>query len=122
MNSRTALVALGVAVAAFLGVGGAVTAALEANTPFSALVGVPSGVLVGLGAAIFSYVALSRGVTPRFRRALVGTAAAGYAGVAALVAWNLSGAVKSAASVGELAVGAVLVGIVTYVALVIVGR
>jgi len=122
MNARTALSALGVGCATFLAVGAAVTLAFDANTPYSALVGVPAGLLFGVGIGIFAYVALGRGVTPRFRRSLLSTAGGGYAAVGVLVLWNLSSTVRAAVSVREVGAVAAAALAVAYVALIVRDR
>jgi hypothetical protein len=119
MDARTALAALGVGVATFLGVGAAVTALVDTQTAF---VGIPTGVLLGVGAAAFAYVALGRGVTPRFRRLLIATAATGYAAIAFLLVWNPSPALRAAMSVRDVGVLIALVAVTTYAVLLVHAR
>ena len=122
MNARTALSAFGVGVATFVGVGTAVSMLLGANSPYGALVGVPAGLLLGVGATIFAYVALGRGVTPRFRRFLIGTAAAGYGALALLFLWNVSADLRAATTVRDVSALVAFVGVATYAALLVRDR
>ncbi|SNZ15990.1 hypothetical protein SAMN06269185_2668 [Natronoarchaeum philippinense] len=122
MNVRTPLVALGDGAAAFLAIGTAVTVALATDTGFSAIVGLPAGLLVGIGTGLFAYVALSRGVTARFRRLLGSMAITGYVVVGLLAAWNLSATVQAAITVQEVGLVAAVTVVVAYLTLLVPER
>ena len=76
MNPRP-VAAVGVALTTFLVVAAVITEALAARIAFSALIGLPVGVVFGVAAGAAVRARLWR--SPRFRPVLLGTAAFGYA-------------------------------------------
>ncbi|EMA63852.1 hypothetical protein [Halorubrum lipolyticum] len=80
MNARP-VAALGVALTTFLAVAALLTELLAARIAFSALVGLPIGIVAGVAAGIATWTRLWR--APRARPPLLGTAAFGYALLAA---------------------------------------
>jgi hypothetical protein len=111
MNWRL-VAALGVGVSAFLLAGGAVTGLLASRIEFSALVGLPVGILVGAAAAAATRLRLWN--SRRARPALLGVAAAGYAVVAVAAASYAVSSVRGFVSVGSALAVALLVGVAAF--------
>jgi hypothetical protein len=111
MNWRL-VAALGVGVTAFLLATAAVTELLAATIEFSALVGLPVGVLVGAGGAAATWLRLwdSSGTRP----ALLGAAAVGYAVVALAAASYAISSVRGVVSVERALAVVLLVGAVAF--------
>ena len=107
MNWRL-VATIGVGVTAFLVVSAALTALLEPTIEFSALVGLPVGLLVGAAAAAATWLRLwnSAGARP----ALLGVAAVGYAICVVAAASYAVSSVRGLVSVERAIVVAVLVG------------
>jgi len=76
MNARP-VAALGVALTTFLAVAALLTEVLAARIAFSAIVGLPVGLIAGVAAVIATWARLW--LSPRARPLLLGTAAFGYA-------------------------------------------
>lgn len=110
--SRRLVATLGVGVTAFLAVSATLTALLEPTIEFSALVGLPVGLLVGAAAAVATRVRLWR--SPAARPALLGTAAAGYAVCAVAAASFAVSSVRGFVTVERALVVAGLVGVVVF--------
>ncbi|QWC20529.1 hypothetical protein [Halorubrum sp. 2020YC2] len=110
MNWRL-VATLGVGVTAFLLAAAAVTELLAATIEFSALVGLPVGVLVGAAAAAATWLRLWN--SARARPALLGVAAVGYAVVAVAVASYAVPSVRGPVTV-ERALAVALVGVVVF--------
>lgn len=111
MNWRL-VATLGVGVTAFLLAAAAVTELLAATIAFSALVGLPVGVLVGAAAAAATWLRLWN--SARARPALLGVAAVGYAVVAVAAASYAVSSVRGFATVERAFLVAVLVGLVVF--------
>ncbi|WP_423997908.1 hypothetical protein [Halorubrum trapanicum] len=111
MNWRL-VATLGVGVTAFLLAAAAVTGLLAASIEFSALVGLPIGILVGAASAAATRLRLWK--NPGARPALLGVAAVGYAvlGVAA-TSYAIS-SVRGLVSVERALAVALLVGVVAF--------
>jgi hypothetical protein len=111
MNWRL-VATLGVGVSAFLVAAVAVTELLAPRIEFSALVGLPVGLLVGAAAAAATRLRLWS--SRRGRPVLLGVAAAGYAVVGlAAVSYAVS-SVRGLVSVERVLAVAVLAGVVAY--------
>ncbi|MFW6000530.1 MAG: hypothetical protein ACOCPY_03630 [Halorubrum sp.] len=111
MNWRLVATA-GVGVTAFLLAAGGVTGLLAASIEFSALVGLPVGVLAGAAAAAATWLRLWN--APGARPALLGVAAAGYVVVALAAASYAISAVRGLVSVERALAVALLVGVVAF--------
>ena len=111
MNWRL-LAAVGVGVTAFLLAAAAVTELLAATIEFSALIGLPVGLLAGAAAAAATRLRLWD--SPGARPALLGVAAVGYALVAVAAASYSISPVRGLVSVERGFAVAVLVGVVAF--------
>lgn len=111
MNWRL-VAALGVGVTAFLLSSAAVTELLAASIEFSALVGLPVGVLVGAAAAAATWLRLWN--SRRARPALLGAAAVGYAVVAVAAASYAVSSVRGFVTVERALAVALLVGVAVF--------
>jgi hypothetical protein len=111
MNWRL-VAALGVGVTAFLLTTAGVTELLAASIEFSALVGLPLGLLVGAAAAAATRLRLWN--NPDARPALLGVAAAGYVVVAVAAASYAISSVRGLVSVERALAAAILVGVVAF--------
>ena len=115
MSLRRALLAGGLGLTTLLVVGGLLTALLPFE--FSALVGLPGGVVAGLFAVLLALGAPLRPGTPA-ARAVAAAATVGYVvlGLAALSYANLAG-FRGALSVTQWLLVAVLAGLAVYAGL-----
>ena len=111
MNWRL-VATVGVGVTAFLIAGAGVTELLAASIEFSALVGLPVGVLVGAASAAATWLRLWK--NPGARPALLGVAAAGYAVVTVAAASYAISSVRGLVSVERAFVVAGLAGVVAF--------
>ena len=97
---------------AFLVAGVTVTGLLAATIEFSALIGLPVGILVGAAAAAATRLRLWN--SRRARPALLGVAAAGYAVVGVAAASYAVSSVRGFVSVGSALAVALLVGVAAF--------
>ncbi|TKX75467.1 hypothetical protein EXE46_03200 [Halorubrum sp. GN11_10-6_MGM] len=111
MNWRL-VATVGVGVTAFLLVAAAVTELLAARIAFSALVGLPVGLLVAAAAAAATWLRLWD--SPRARPVLLGAAALGYALVVVAAASYSVPPVRGVVSVERALAGSLLVGVVVF--------
>ena len=111
MNWRL-VAALGVGVSAFLLAAAGVTELLAASIEFSALVGLPLGLLVGAAAAAATRLRLWN--SRRARPALLGVAAVGYAVVGIAAASYAVSSVRGFVSVESALAVALLVGVAAF--------
>ena len=112
MNWRL-VAATGTGVTALLLVGAAVTALLAATVEFSALVGLPVGLLAGAAMAAATWFRLWD--SAHSRPALLGVAAVGYALVGVAAASYAVSSVRGFVSVERALAVAVLVGVAVFV-------
>ena len=112
MNWRL-VAAAGTGVTAFLLVGAAVTALLAATVEFSALVGLPVGLLAGAASAAATWLRLWN--SRRARPALLGVAAVGYAVLAVAAASYAVSSVRGFVSVERALAVALLTGVAVFV-------
>ncbi|ELZ45111.1 integral membrane protein [Halorubrum californiense DSM 19288] len=111
MNWRL-VAAVGVGVTAFLLASATVTGLLAASIEFSALIGLPVGLLAGAASAAATWIRLWN--APSARPALLGVAAAGYAILSvAAVSYSVS-SVRGFVSVERALAVALLVGVVAF--------
>ncbi|WP_424015215.1 hypothetical protein ACOZ35_04255 [Halorubrum xinjiangense] len=111
MNWRL-VATLGVGVTAFLLAAAGVTELLVASIEFSALVGLPVGILLGAASAAATWLRLWK--SPGARPALLGVAAVGYAVVALAAASYAISSVRGLVSVERALAVALLVGVVAF--------
>ncbi|WP_434521975.1 hypothetical protein [Halorubrum sp. AS12] len=111
MNWRL-VAAVGIGVTAFLLASAAVTELLAVSIEFSALVGLPVGVLVGAAAAAATWLRLWN--SRRARPALLGAAAVGYAVVAVAAASYAVSSVRGFVTVERALAVALLVGVAVF--------
>ena len=111
MNWRL-VATVGTGVTAFLLASAAVTGLLAASIEFSALVGLPVGILVGAASAAATWLRLWS--APSARPALLGVAAVGYALVGVAAASYAISSVRGFASVERALVVALLAGVVAF--------
>lgn len=111
MNWRL-VATLGVGVTAFLAVSATLTALLEPTIEFSALVGLPVGLLAGAAAAVATRVSLWNSSTAR--PALLGAAAVGYALCLVAAASYAISSVRGFVTVERALVLAGLAGVVVF--------
>ncbi|SDG24121.1 hypothetical protein SAMN04488067_12225 [Halorubrum xinjiangense] len=111
MNWRL-VATVGIGVTAFLLAGAAVTGLLAASIEFSALVGLPVGVLVGAAAAAATWLRLWD--SPGARPALLGVSAVGYAVLVVAAASYAVSSLRGFVSVERALVVALLVGVVAF--------
>ena len=112
MNWRL-VATVGVGVAAFLLAAAAVTGLLAATIEFSALVGLPVGLVVGAAAAAATRLRLWN--APGARPALLGVAAVGYAVLVVAAASYATSSVRGFVTVERALALAVLVGVIVSV-------
>ncbi|SFR51589.1 MULTISPECIES: hypothetical protein [Halorubrum] len=111
MNWRL-VATVGVGVSAFLLTVAAVTELLALRIEFSALVGLPVGILVGGASATATWLRLWN--APGARPALLGAAAVGYAVVALAAASYAISSVRGFVSVESALAVALLVGVAAF--------
>ena len=111
MNWRL-VATVGVGVTGFLVAAAGVTGLLAASIEFSALVGLPIGVLVGAAAAAATWLRLWG--APGARPALIGAAAVGYAVLVLAAASYAVSSVRGLVSVERALAVALLVGVVAF--------
>lgn len=114
MRNATGVVPLGIAITTFLVVAGAVTGLLSATIEFSAILGLPAGLLAGAGAAVLARRRLGEGASETGRRVAASIAGFGYAVVVLAFVRYAVAASRPLLSVQAIVGLSVLVAVGTY--------
>lgn len=115
MSTRNGIVAIGVAISTFLLVAGAVTELASSAIEFSAILGLPAGILAGLVAAVATRHALRADPSEGVRRTTAAVAGFGYTVISLAAVRYAVAPTRAVLSLAVIAGLAAVAAIVVYV-------